>query len=214
MSSLMNNTQKSTVTSKSVLEKLKSLSSNLSKNVTEKASDISSTIENEAISLTTKSNSNRLFNIFRYILIILLLCFLLLNLLASFGILSKSLTKFLNPILYFGHSDNLPKKVIKQPITTLDKDTNKKSNNNNKLSTIDAIENDIERDVKDLKDLVIPNSDDANSNIQNQKLKSGYCYVGEDRGYRSCVKVTEKQQCMSGDIFPTNDICINPTLRQ
>ena len=213
MSSLMNNTEKSRVTSKSVLEKLKSLSSNLSKNVTEKASDISSTIENEAISLTTKSNSNRLFNIFRYILIILLICFLLLNLLARFGLLSKSLSNFFNPILYFGHLDNLPKKATKQPITTLNKDTNKKSNNN-KLSTIDAIENDIERDVKDLKDLVIPNSDDANSNIQNQKLKSGYCYVGEDRGYRSCVKVTEKQQCMSGDIFPTNDICINPTLRQ
>ena len=212
MSSLMNNSKKSTVTSKSVLEKLKSLSSNLSKNVTEKASDISSTIENEATYLANKSNSNRLFNIFRYILIILLLCFLLLNLLARFGLLSKRLSKFLNPILYFGHLDNLPKKVIKQPITTLDKNTNKKSNN--KLSTIDAIENDIERDVKDLKDLVIPNSDDANSNIQNQKIKSGYCYIGEDRGYRSCVKVTEKQECMSGDIFPTNDICINPTLRQ
>jgi len=208
----MNNSKKSTVTSKSVLEKLKSLSSNLSKNVTEKASDISSTIENEATYLANKSNSNRLFNIFRYILIILLLCFLLLNLLARFGLLSKRLSKFLNPILYFGHLDNLPKKVIKQPITTLDKNTNKKSNN--KLSTIDAIENDIERDVKDLKDLVIPNSDDANSNIQNQKIKSGYCYIGEDRGYRSCVKVTEKQECMSGDIFPTNDICINPTLRQ
>jgi hypothetical protein len=43
--------------------------------------------------------------------------------------------------------------------------------------------------------------------------KSGWCYIGEDRGHRSCAEVSASDQCMSGDIFPTNEICINPNLR-
>lgn len=56
-------------------------------------------------------------------------------------------------------------------------------------------------------------ADDANSNIQRGSSKTGYCYIGEDKGYRSCVYVKESDTCMSGDIFPTNDICVNPNLR-
>ena len=41
----------------------------------------------------------------------------------------------------------------------------------------------------------------------------GFCYVGEDRGFRSCIKVGKADKCMSGDIFPTQDVCINPSLR-
>jgi len=43
--------------------------------------------------------------------------------------------------------------------------------------------------------------------------KDGYCYVGEDRGNRSCIKISHADKCMSGDIFPTSEICINPSLR-
>ena len=43
--------------------------------------------------------------------------------------------------------------------------------------------------------------------------KSGFCYIGEDRGFRSCIGVGEGDSCMSGDIFPTMDMCINPNLR-
>lgn len=61
----------------------------------------------------------------------------------------------------------------------------------------------------------IPQPDDATSSTQKfQKGKSGYCYIGEDRGFRSCIKVGEGDKCMSGDIFPSNDICINPNLRE
>jgi hypothetical protein len=59
-----------------------------------------------------------------------------------------------------------------------------------------------------------PLPDDATSVTQGAgRSKSGYCYIGEDRGFRSCIKVGENDQCMSGDIFPTMDICINPNLR-
>ena len=61
----------------------------------------------------------------------------------------------------------------------------------------------------------VPEPDDATSRTQSSKAsKSGYCYIGEDRGFRSCIKVNNPNRCMSGEIFPTRDICINPTLRE
>jgi hypothetical protein len=59
----------------------------------------------------------------------------------------------------------------------------------------------------------MPSPDDATSVTQSGRSKSGYCYIGEDRGFRSCIQVGENDQCMSGDIFPRMDICINPNLR-
>jgi hypothetical protein len=43
--------------------------------------------------------------------------------------------------------------------------------------------------------------------------KSGWCYVGNDKGFRTCAHVGENDNCMSGDIFPTQEICMNPNLR-
>jgi hypothetical protein len=43
--------------------------------------------------------------------------------------------------------------------------------------------------------------------------KAGWCFIGEDRGYRTCSKVGKDDKCMSGDIFPTQQLCINPNLR-
>ena len=61
----------------------------------------------------------------------------------------------------------------------------------------------------------IVQSDDSYSSIQSSKIsgKSGWCFIGEDRGTRSCMNVGPNDTCMSGEIFPTNDICINPNLR-
>jgi hypothetical protein len=57
-----------------------------------------------------------------------------------------------------------------------------------------------------------PNSDEDANGVQLPK-KSGYCYVGSDKGYRSCVYVGRSDTCMSGEVFPTIDVCINPKLR-
>jgi hypothetical protein len=43
--------------------------------------------------------------------------------------------------------------------------------------------------------------------------KSGWCFIGDDRGNRSCAMVNEDDKCMSGDIFPSQELCINPNLR-
>ena len=69
--------------------------------------------------------------------------------------------------------------------------------------------------VKNYKKLpVIPEADDSMSSVQKPASKSGFCYIGEDRGFRSCINVGEGDVCMSGDIFPTEAICINPNLRE
>jgi hypothetical protein len=58
-----------------------------------------------------------------------------------------------------------------------------------------------------------PVGDDATSRLRIPRTKSGYCYIGEDRGFRSCIEVTRDMKCMSGDIFPTRAVCVNPRLR-
>ena len=58
-------------------------------------------------------------------------------------------------------------------------------------------------------------ADDSYSSIQSGKSssKSGWCYIGEERGIRSCSQVGPNDQCMSGDIFPSQKICVNHNLR-
>ena len=60
----------------------------------------------------------------------------------------------------------------------------------------------------------IPVADEAGSTTQSSHSKSGFCYIGEDRGFRSCIEVNENDTCLSGQIFPTRAICINPNLRE
>ena len=43
--------------------------------------------------------------------------------------------------------------------------------------------------------------------------EQGSCYIGTDRGIRSCIDVSPGDKCMSGKIFPRRDICVNPNLR-
>jgi hypothetical protein len=56
--------------------------------------------------------------------------------------------------------------------------------------------------------------DDALSRIQSGGSgKAGWCFIGEDRGFRTCSEIGENDKCMSGDIFPSQEICMNPNLR-
>ena len=49
--------------------------------------------------------------------------------------------------------------------------------------------------------------------IKTSSLQQGYCFIGKINDTRYCAKVNERTQCMSGDIYPTMDICVNPNLR-
>lgn len=56
----------------------------------------------------------------------------------------------------------------------------------------------------------------ANSRVQSNRAsgKSGFCYIGEEEGIRSCVKVSEHDICTSGKIYSSKAICQNPILRK
>ena len=43
--------------------------------------------------------------------------------------------------------------------------------------------------------------------------KAGWCYIGDDRNTRACAQIGVNDMCMSGDIFPTQEVCMNPNLR-
>ena len=43
--------------------------------------------------------------------------------------------------------------------------------------------------------------------------KGAYCLVGTDRGYRSCVKIGDSEKCMSGKVYSSKELCVNPSLR-
>jgi hypothetical protein len=57
-----------------------------------------------------------------------------------------------------------------------------------------------------------PNEANSSVNLSGTG-KSGWCYIGVDRGFRSCAQVGVNDKCMSGEIFPSKEICINPNLR-
>jgi len=73
-----------------------------------------------------------------------------------------------------------------------------------------------------------PSSDDFPPKTINDNLESpsypadesgGWCYVGashksSDKGPRTCIEVGQFDKCMSGDIFPSQSICVNPKLKR
>lgn len=59
----------------------------------------------------------------------------------------------------------------------------------------------------------VPEENQDYSPHEASSSKAGWCFIGEDRGYRSCAEVGVNDKCMSGDIFPSQELCINPNLR-
>jgi hypothetical protein len=40
--------------------------------------------------------------------------------------------------------------------------------------------------------------------------KGGWCFIGDDAETRGCISINEHDKCMSGQIFPTREACLNP----
>lgn len=57
-----------------------------------------------------------------------------------------------------------------------------------------------------------PEPDKSTNTIQNpiSAKKSSWCLIGEDDGVRGCVAIEEHDKCMSGQIFPSREKCMNP----
>jgi len=106
-------------------------------------------------------------------------------------------------------------KIDKDKEDDTDDDTNKKEATSQ--SEVEEQESNLLKRKYKKKPLAIPRPDEASTNslhTNKPKSKAGFCYIGEDTGNRSCIKVGEGDVCMSGDIFPTQAICINPNLRE
>lgn len=59
-----------------------------------------------------------------------------------------------------------------------------------------------------------PKPDDSSNSIQKpiSSDKNNWCLVGEFENKRGCVPVTDSDKCLSGQIFPNQAMCLNPTL--
>lgn len=125
----------------------------------------------------------------------------------------------LNVFSYLARGSDLLGIVIKDAAgTTIDatKDTVKTSETGTKkatdvvggavVGTLGAIEKALDIKVKD--------SNPSYQPSDGTQGKKGFCLIGTDRNYRSCIYVGENDTCMSGKVFPSKDLCINPSLRQ
>lgn len=160
-------------------------------------------------------------HMWKYLIIFLVLALLGFNLFTYFGQLSKILGRFTDKIIdlfrpilaYFGYGvGQVAKKTINVTADTL-------------TGGIDVLEKGLKKPARREKQNNIqekqqqqqpyPLPDESGSLTQGNKgtRKAGFCYIGEDRGFRSCISVGEGSDCMSGDIFPTRDLCVNPNLR-
>lgn len=61
-----------------------------------------------------------------------------------------------------------------------------------------------------------PSSDSTTNPIQKpiSSNKTNWCLVGEYEGRRGCVAIGNEDKCLSGQIFPTRQSCLNPTFMQ
>ena len=213
--------QKSAVTAQSVMEKIKSLSAKASKKMSTTTESLTGSNTTAPPNFTESPQSSSFGTVIRYILVFGLAGFLLLALLNALQILPSSLGELLNPYSVLEKPIKETKKAKKEDkkedkiATAIDQpDQNDKSYNIPEVRRIAQ-----RREVSAPTRLPqpgnpLPKPDISGTRTQAARAKkSGYCYVGEDRGFRSCVRVSSGDKCMSGDIFPTQAVCINPNLR-
>jgi hypothetical protein len=61
-----------------------------------------------------------------------------------------------------------------------------------------------------------PSEDTSENPIQKpiSANKAGWCLVGEYKGKRGCIEIGEHDKCMSGQVFPSQQVCLNPNMTQ
>jgi len=165
-------------------------------------------------SMATSSSSSNKSHMWKYIIIFLILALLGFNVLTYFGQFSHFLGALVNRILgffrpilaYFGYGiGEVAKKTVNVTAGAI-------------TGGIDVLEKDLKKPAaaqreKNIKKHLKPQKHPLPAESDSRTRKAGFCYIGEDRGFRSCISVGEGDDCMSQDIYPTMDQCINPNLR-
>lgn len=94
-------------------------------------------------------------------------------------------------------------KRVGQHVSTLDEE----------VGTMDSLTKALQNSVQNMSaSAAAYSADDTTSSVQ-VRAKAGWCLIGEEKGARNCIEVGVNDQCMSGDIFPTHEVCVNPKLR-
>ena len=188
---------------------------NFSQKTMQNAKDSTEKVFYEIKTLEKTGETTNSFFIIRYIFVFLLVFIILINILQTLKLLPDSIVGVLKPILlFFGYS--IEDTIVQTGEATLDGVKAIGNVTSGALQPeIQKIKNDV--DKKEVNNNV-PQPDDTIDSVNRARGtnqdKLGYCYVGTDQGYRSCIDVENADECLSGDIFPTRDICINPNLRQ
>jgi hypothetical protein len=111
------------------------------------------------------------------------------------------------------NSEELRKTNTNTNTNTNNQDNNSENNDKTVLNN-DRTLNERTRDVPNtIKNNIAQKQQTEPVPLQSNSNEHGYCYIGTQNNIRNCAKVTSKNKCMSGDIFPTMDLCINPNLR-
>ena len=109
------------------------------------------------------------------------------------------------------------KQVIAPSVNIKETSDNTDSSDDNDDSTLLKEERKLEARVSnvsdDVKKLIIQKEKTEPEPVQSDTQQNGYCYIGKINNSRYCAKVSSKNSCISGDIFPTMAVCINPNLK-
>jgi len=120
-------------------------------------------------------------------------------------------------------SETTPSPPVNETSAKIDNTTAKIDNTSAKVESTSAKIDELEKKIDKLaeKDCSKPAINKLNNKLsevssyskEQNVTENGYCYIGYDNGQRECVDVYAGDICMSGEIFPSLDICINPKLR-
>ena len=174
---------------------------------------MSETINNSSSNNSIFQNSS-----FKIIMLLLILAFLGFNIFKYLANTTDIVTNYFSPTMihFFKEIGIITEGTIKNIVNTANTGIKATSNETANIinETLDAPKN-ISKAINNKKVNHNPEPDKAGNKTQSSKgnSKSGFCFIGEDRGFRSCVKVSENDTCLSEQIYPTRELCINPNLR-
>jgi hypothetical protein len=127
----------------------------------------------------------------------------------GFGLFNKLKAIGMTISKFFGQIIDITAEGAKQVVHT-SADITEKSLTKVQNITPD-FDNKINKQTKQPK--IIHEADETTSNIQTKSKGGNWCFIGEDKKTRTCMEIGKTDKCMSGQLFPSHAICVNPSLR-
>ena len=227
METELNNTLKKTLDSMSKGNKidLDTLRSNISQNIS-KMEPVSEKLKTPVSAVANSVNS--VFNYLRIFLIVFITIVLGINLYTFVMYRQDALSYFFGDVFNFEEKISIPEEKEEEDLEkNPDLNTEEDGTVYSKLDMAAEKESELEKKNPDNLNKAIEeqkqeNYDEdlekknykANNLSLNVNKKAGFCYLGTDRGVRTCVEVDDEDTCLSNEIYPTKDMCVNPNLKE